>query len=320
MGPTVFYLRGSLFLTLAALVSAWTTPKYSLSQTLVLQAHTDPYQQPCSSESANNVSRRSILRAWGATPVAAAGFLLAAPAAHADTTSAEVTDRVFVTVKGLPSDPESTGDKKIVIGLFGKDEPAATDQLKKLLTNEGLLTPCRPRAERTLQKEQLEANKVYNGCKESEDVGVNLKYSTIWRVVKDERIDMGAVTGRFLAREYPDWKGTSSLKHDSFGTVSVRRGNDGGFAFTIYSGEGGKNSEQLNEDHIVIGRVIEGLDVVRTLNEVPVVASSKVNYMGLTGGPKANNAPDRSCRYGGAMYCNESKPLIKLTVTETGVL
>jgi cyclophilin family peptidyl-prolyl cis-trans isomerase len=204
--------------------------------------------------------------------------------------------------------------------LFGKDAPASTAQFKKLLTTEGLLTTCRPRAERVLQKEQLEANKVYNGCKETVDVGVNLKYSTIWRVVKNERIDLGAVNGRFLAREYPEWNDASTLKHDDFGKVSVRKGNDGGFGFSIYSGEGGKNAEQLDEDHIVVGRVIEGMDVVRELNEVPVVSSAKLNYMGLTGGPKSNNAPDRSCRYGGPMYCNENKPLIKLSITETGII
>jgi hypothetical protein len=40
----------------------------------------------------------------------------------------------------------------------------------------------------------------------------------------------------------------------------------------------------------------------------------------LTGGPKSSNAPDRSCRYGGPMYCNENKPLVKLKIADCGVL
>jgi cyclophilin family peptidyl-prolyl cis-trans isomerase len=271
-----------------------------------------------------NLSRRDILRSWSASPiVAAAGILVSAPSlAFADTSSAEVTDRIYVTVKGLPSPAGSTEPKRVVIGLFGKEAPKSVAQLKKLVTTEGLLTSCKPRGERILQREQLEANKVYSGCKDTEDVGITLRYSTIWRVVGNERIDMGAVSGRFIAREFPEWKETveSSLKHDAPGIVSVRRGNDGGFGFTIYPGGGGSNAGQLDQDHIVVGRVIDGMDVVRELNEIPVVNSAKLNYMGLTGGPKTSNAPDRSCRYGGNMYCTEGKPLVKLSITETGVL
>lgn len=172
-----------------------------------------------------------------------------------------------------------------------------------------------------LQKEQLEANKVYNRCKENEEEGVSLKFSTIWRVIKDERIDVGAVSGGFIAREYPEWNEAvdSNLKHDTFGVVSVRKGNDGGFGFSIYTGVNGENAKQLDSEHIVVGRVIEGLDLVRQLNNVPVITSAKINYMAITGGPKAKTAPDRSCTYGGPMYCNENKPLVKLSLASTGV-
>ena len=143
---------------------------------------------------------------------------------------------------------------------------------------------------------------------------------------EDERIDLGAVSGKFVAREYPDWQESASspLKHDAPGIVSVRRGNDSGFGFTIYPGNNAaatsSSSSYLDDEHIVIGRVLEGMDVVQALNEVPVIASSKVNYMSLTGGTTTKNAPTRSCRYGGPMYCNENKPLVKLSITETGIL
>lgn len=104
------------------------------------------------------------------------------------------------------------------------------------------------------------------------------------------------------------------------GIVSVRRGNDSGFGFTVYPGTGKDFVSALDQDHIVIGRVIDGMDVIRELDNVPVVSSAKLNYMALTGGPKNKAGPSRSCRYGGDMYCNEFKPLIKLTITDIGLL
>jgi hypothetical protein len=33
-----------------------------------------------------------------------------------------------------------------------------------------------------------------------ENRGINLSYSTIWRIIKNERIDMGAPPGKFVPR------------------------------------------------------------------------------------------------------------------------
>ena len=234
----------------------------------------------------------------------------------------EVTDKIFIDIKGLPAaEGEMATTKRIVIGLFGKEAPQSTDKLKKLVSDAGLPADCKPKEERALQREQLEANKVYNSCIEGQDKGVNYDYAQIWRVIKGERIDLGSVAGRFVARQFPSWTETTapSLKHDRPGLVSVRRGSDSGFGFTIYPGGNG-DIEDLNENHIVVGQVIEGMDVIESLNNIPVVTSAKVNYMALTGGPKNSSAPSRACRYGGAMYCNENKPLVKLTIFKTGIL
>jgi cyclophilin family peptidyl-prolyl cis-trans isomerase len=150
--------------------------------------------------------------------------------------------------------------------------------------------------------------------------GVNYDYSTVWRVIPNQRIDIGAVTGKFVARENPNFiSNPSILLHDAPGVVSVRKGNnDGGFGFTIYPGGG--DATVLNEDNIVVGRVLDGMDVIQRLNEMPVVKSAGVNYMAITGGPNAKNAPSRACRYGGPMYCNENKPLKKVLIEKTGIL
>jgi len=291
--------------------------------------------------------------------VAAAKEAADATSSTATSSSPVITDRIFLEIKGLPpaaaaslsSSSTAEGDApstmnnnsnappaRIVIGLYGKEAPQSVTRLRQLVSRQGLPVPCRPKAERALQKEQLEANKVYNSCMESissgSSSGVTLLYSTIWRIVPDRRIDVGAVAGKFVAREYPNWQETAVAKlryDDAPGNVSVRRGNTSGFGFTIYPGSSENNKkaaatlvdDDYDDDYIVVGRVLQGMDVVQALNtRVPVIAtSSSVNYMGLTsGGGGKKNAPDRSCRYGGPMYCNENKPLVKLTVTDAGVL
>lgn len=246
------------------------------------------------------------------------------PAFASTTDSAQVTDKIFIDIKGLGG-PQDTTTKRIVIGLFGKDAPTCTKILKQLVSPQGYMAPCKPLQERTLQKEQLEAKKVYNSCIESKDKGVNYDFATIWRVIKNERIDLGAVTGKFISREYPNWQDNTNngLKHDIPGIVSVRRGNESGFGFTIYPGgdtSSTTTTDDLDTNHIVVGKILEGMDVVETLNQVPVITTSKVNYMGLTGGTSNKDAPSRACQYGGAMYCNEYKPLIKLTIQNTGII
>ena len=250
---------------------------------------------------------------------------------QAKASEAEITDKIYITIKGLINDPTSTETKRIVIGLYGKNAPKSTSILKQLVSKTtGYKTPCKPRPNRLLEREQLEADKVYNNCIASESVyGVTYESSSVWRIQKNQRIDVGAVVGKYLARENPYFEDESGLLHDTPGIVSVRRGNDGGFGFTIHYYEDDLNlltkevlaaQEQLNQDNIVVGRVIDGMEVVKELNDLPVVKSANVNYMGLTGGPTVKNEATRACRYGGPMYCNENKPLRKVQIVDCGVV
>lgn len=260
-----------------------------------------------------SMSRRSLLTTAGQLSVLVSTLMtMAASSAEAASVSdAQVTDRIYIDVKGIALDQPP---QRIVIGLFGKDAPEAVRMLKSLVTKEGLQADCKPKEIRALQKEQLEANKVYNACVEGQGQGVNYDLSTIWRVIRDERIDVGAVSGRFVARQFPTWQGSNDLTHDAPGVVSVRKGNDSGFGFTIYPGGGG-DASNLDANHLVVGRVIEGMNVVESLNQVPVVTSKFALQAELP------TAPNRSCRYGGGqLYCNEYKPLQKLSIISTGVL
>lgn len=275
----------------------------SLSQRIVNLHGTTLNQQQ-----SETLGRRQWFKTGATVAAAMAGSVLVNPvgAASAASTLADVTDKVYIDVKGLPPMEGAApgGTRRIVIGLFGNEAPNSAPKLKKLMSNEGLPAVCKPKEEKLLQKDQLEANKVYNSCIEGQDKGVNYDFAQIWRIVKGERIDFGSVAGRFIARESPNWEESksSSLKHSVPGVVSVRRGADSSFSFTIYPG-GTTSPKDLDDSHIVVGQVIEGLDVVEALNETPVVKASKVNYMGITGGPNAKDAPTRACFYGGPMYC-----------------
>ncbi len=237
--------------------------------------------------------------------------------------SAEITSKIFIELKGLPSESDTFEEDIITIGLFGNDAPQPVSILEELVSSSGYFAKCKPKEIRTLQREQLEANKVYNSCMETQDTkGVNYDLSTVWRIIKDERIDLGAVSGKYVAREYPTFEGSNSFKHDAEGVVSVRRGNDGGFGFTIFPSSDSKMGVDLDETNIVVGKVIGGMDVVRKLNQLPVVQSSSIGYKGLAGGdPSKRAAPSRACRYGSSeLYCNEFKPLKKVSIFRTGSL
>lgn len=258
-------------------------------------------------------SRRQLLQSVASTAALLGSPKHASSSTTPSTADAKVTDRVYFTVKGLPGYNDEP--PRIVIGLFGTAAPRSTSMLRQLFST-GLPAACRPKAERALQKEQLEANKVYAACQEQKDVGVVLRYSQIWRILQNDRIQLGAVTGQFVARAYPEWHEDvdSGFRVDQPGVVSVRKGSDSGFGFAIHTARSAST-----DDLIVVGRVLEGLPVIDQLNQVPVITTAKLNYKALTG-DQSMNAPSRACRYGGPMYCNEYKPLIKLTLSETGVL
>jgi cyclophilin family peptidyl-prolyl cis-trans isomerase len=259
-----------------------------------------------------------------------------------------VTDKVYVDITGLGSvqsdinsgSAEISKTQRIVFGLFGYDSPNSVKKIKQLFSDKGGLPAlCKPlKTDFMIQREQLEANKVYRSCTEGveNNVNVNYNYSQIWRIVKNERIDFGSVSGKFISREFPTWieESTSSTSTKDAITeytsqpttkylMAVRRGNDSGFGFTVFPCENIMNNKDFIDNYIVIGKVCESTEnVVDQINNVSVVSSSKkINYMGVGGGGSSNkkNAPDKSCRYGGPMYCNENKPLQKLTMFRTGI-
>lgn len=133
----------------------------------------------------NSPTRRNFVTSLASTPLLATllapSSLFLPQSAYAaeptrSTSEATITDKVFIEFKGIPSadGSSSSGDQRIVIGLFGNDAPQPVSILKQLVTKEGYKSKCKPLDNsRLLQKEQLEANKVYNACLENE-VSYNL--------------------------------------------------------------------------------------------------------------------------------------------------
>jgi len=249
--------------------------------------------------------RRSFLRKALSAAGLSASVILNSPTlasavdGNISSSTAKVTSKITIQLKGLPSDTDEFSEDIITIGLFGDDAPQPVSILQKLVSSDGYFAKCKPKESRTLQREQLEANKVYNSCMDTQDTkGVTYDLSIVWRIVKDERIDLGAVSGKYIARESPFFEGgNNQLKHDIEGVVSVRKGSDGAFCFSIYPGGQKQGNVELDEDYIVVGRVIDGMDVVRKLNNVPVVQSAGINYKGFSGNASSKrSAPSRACR------------------------
>ena len=306
--------------------------------------HQQIYDQFKFGESESFSRRGWLSKAARAAPLAIVATAVAsgppneAAAASDESRIGAVTDKVYVDVSGLSASASAETGKtqRIVMGLFGTDAPSSVKKLKLLheTSGQGLSAPCKPLKEDFLiQREQLEANKVYRSCVETQDKGVTYDYAQIWRIVKDERIDFGSLSGRFNAREYPTWAEKASsmipskdyLEESSKYLMAVRKGSDSGFGFTFFPTATAKTNRDFLENYLVVGKVLEGNDVVDQINNVSVVASSKVNYMSIVGAAgggssKTNNAPKKDCRYGGPMYCNENKPLTKLTMFRTGIL
>lgn len=63
----------------------------------------------------------------------------------------------------------------------------------------------------------------------------------------------------------PQNEDSNPLRHDAAGIVSVKKGG-GEFEFTIAPAP----NPELDEENVVIGRVLQGIEVVEALNRAPV--------------------------------------------------
>lgn len=158
---------------------------------------------------------------------------------------ARVTDRVFFDIKVA-----GQAKGRVIVGLFGDDAPQSVAVFKKVCAGD-----LRGKSGRT----------------------VGYRYSLGTKVVKGEHIELGRVNQidslnqspgtpqrQQLVVEPPENREVNDIAHAQPGAISVKRGG-GAFEFSVsLAADAG-----LNQTNIVIGKVLEGMDVVQALGQVP---------------------------------------------------
>ena len=258
--------------------------------------------------------RRTLCLAGAAALSTAASNPARVNADTATTAAATITDKVRLEFVQQVSAEESLS-LPITIGLFGKDAPQAVSAFKATCAGE-LAVPCP--AEVDVSGEVMERSKqskkaALRACLGSEGAPVSYAYSTIWSIQRGKRIDAGQVQGKYALRLAPSIPPNESaaLTHDAAGLLSVRRGG-GSFDFGITTAP----TPEFDEDFIVIGRVIDGMDSVEVLDRAPVVkAADGLNVEG----PRTSRAS--ACEYSNPQpFCAQNKPLKKVMLLRSAVL
>ncbi|CAN8066366.1 unnamed protein product [Agarophyton chilense] len=196
------------------------------------------------------------------------------------------SDRVFfdISVAGRPVG-------RVVIQLFADAAPVSVDTFKRLV--EGTL---RNRSGRT----------------------AGYKYAQAARVISGKRVDLGRVKQidelnqqpgvpqrQIVTVQVPENRDSNHLSHDAKGLVSVQRG--GSFEFSVLLAP----DAELDSTHLVIGRVVDGMNVVQVLGNVPT--NRKTNRDGFRNIGKAIGDAR-------AKVDLEDKPLQKIQITNCGLL
>jgi cyclophilin family peptidyl-prolyl cis-trans isomerase len=121
-------------------------------------------------------------------------------------------------------------------------------------------------------------------CRGDYGDGISYDGSQVSRVQRNKRIDVGRLSkgGGQKQETWTDFSGkvrirsvdlarsvvhsdSNTLSHDSAGIVSVPRGG-GSFLFTIAP----KANADLDEENVVIGKVLSGMSTIEKINAVPV--------------------------------------------------
>ena len=209
----------------------------------------------------------------------------------------------------------TTSTQYVILGLYGELAPTTVSELVALSSG-NFLSPCTPATTKNTARETLEGKRVYSACVSDIDEGASYEGSSVWRVVKGERVDFGALRGKWLGRQEPSFPDDGmgvGVGVGQRGAVSVSKGGGGGYGFTITPNNGPARSLST---HVVVGRVMEGFGALDSWNGVGVVKSG-IGGGGLGG---LRDKPSRECRYGSAASgCSEYKPLKKMEIVDVAV-
>ena len=172
---------------------------------------------------------------------------------------AKITAQVYLDVSVARGPAE-----RITLGVFGDDAPAASKFFLSICKGdygEGVSYDG-------AQVSRIETNKRIDVGKLSK--GGNKKQETWMDGMGKVRIRSVSLASKATHRDQND------LLHDTAGVLSVKKGG-GTFDFTIAP----QSNSQLDDENVVIGKVISGMEVVSKINEVP---ASKEDLIGSKGG------------------------------------
>lgn len=196
---------------------------------------------------ASSVPRRTILQSVALSLMMPNAFASAETEAEPTktTTNAKVTNQVYMDVKIA-----GTEVGRITIGLFGEEAP---ESVASFLTATG--PGIRGRAGLVVGYKYSVGSRVSAG-----------KYVELGRVKQIDALNQSAGTAQRQTRIVlpPENRETNSLSHDQRGVVSLKRGG-GAFEFSIALA----TVHELDADNIVVGRVLQGDEVLERLGNVP---------------------------------------------------
>jgi len=220
-------------------------------------------------------------------------------------TAPKVTRKVQVDV-AVQMSAEETARRRLVLGLYGDEAPTATSAFSQLAAGQ-LEAPCATDGSEgeLFQRGALTKKSVGRACLAEEAKPVSYSGSQVWRIVKGKRVDFGQVQGKFAQRVPPISPPSEArgLQHDASGLLSVPK-SGGAFDFTVTLGP----VPELDDTNKVIGRVLEGMDTLEFLADVPVVSFSGQ-------GEGMATSRQKQCFYGSSdTYCSQLKPIKKILI------
>ena len=194
-------------------------------------------------------------------------FLSPLPSALADDRHAQGQAKMTAKVSMDVNVGVKSNNQRVQLGLYGEEAPTSTKfflnmcqgDVSRGLSYEGA------QVSKVVKDSQIEVGKFASGSDKKLET-----YTSSTGVTRTRTIDKADMA------KFDD---KNDLRHDSAGVVSMKKGG-GFFGFTIAPAP----NVNLDEENVVIGRVIEGMNVISMINEVP---TSKEDSLGMKRGKKA---------------------------------
>jgi cyclophilin family peptidyl-prolyl cis-trans isomerase len=244
-------------------------------------------------------------------PVGATVQPAAEPSAESSSSSSKppsIGQKVLIK-SNVQMSAEETLRRSFVVGLYSSAAPEASRVFSSLAAGT-LKAPCQLDNSGTenLARSALTKKSVYRACLAGAEEPVSYDNSLVWRILKDRRVDFGQVAGRYAYRIAPATPASESaaLSHDRAGLISVpKQGGSFDFSITLAA------TPELDATNKVIGEVLEGLDTVRLIGDLPVVS-----YAGQGNGAESSRA--KQCFYGSPdTFCSQLKPIKKVSISSS---